>query len=220
MHHRRPHAPPLLPHNPRQPHPVGLGRRPAGLRRPAQWASGGGRRGGRRGDRKPRAHLPGSARPSAHTRAWGGPIDVSPSHLPQVETLPGAPVISRSGSRATAWGPRARRHGRRRRWRWIEATSTRACRSWSRVRARGCHRAAGVRRRVGGARCLAAGREGGREGESVTAPGPGGLRGPAAGRGCTSGAEPPPARPAPSPRVRPAPSARAAHRAWLSRDRW
>ena len=39
------------------------------------------------------------------THAWGGPIDVSPSHLPQVGTLPGAPVHFAFGFTGNGVGP-------------------------------------------------------------------------------------------------------------------
>ena len=39
------------------------------------------------------------------THAWGGPIDVSPSHLPQVGTLPGAPVHYAFGFTGNGVGP-------------------------------------------------------------------------------------------------------------------
>ena len=39
------------------------------------------------------------------THAWGGPIDVSPSHLPQVGSLPGAPVHFAFGFTGNGVGP-------------------------------------------------------------------------------------------------------------------
>ena len=39
------------------------------------------------------------------THAWGGPIDVSPSHIPQVGTLPGAPVHFGFGFTGNGIGP-------------------------------------------------------------------------------------------------------------------
>ena len=39
------------------------------------------------------------------THAWGGPIDVSPSHVPQVGTLPGAPVHFAFGYTGNGVGP-------------------------------------------------------------------------------------------------------------------
>jgi glycine/D-amino acid oxidase-like deaminating enzyme len=39
------------------------------------------------------------------TNAWGGPIDVSPSHLPQIGTLPGAPVHFAFGYTGNGVGP-------------------------------------------------------------------------------------------------------------------
>ena len=41
----------------------------------------------------------------ALTHAWGGPIDVSPSHLPQVGTLEGAPVHYAFGFTGNGVGP-------------------------------------------------------------------------------------------------------------------
>jgi glycine/D-amino acid oxidase-like deaminating enzyme len=39
------------------------------------------------------------------THAWGGPIDVSPSHIPQLGTLPGAPVHFAFGYTGNGVGP-------------------------------------------------------------------------------------------------------------------
>jgi glycine/D-amino acid oxidase-like deaminating enzyme len=39
------------------------------------------------------------------THAWGGPIDVSPSHIPQIGTLPGAPVHFAAGFTGNGVGP-------------------------------------------------------------------------------------------------------------------
>jgi len=39
------------------------------------------------------------------THAWGGPIDVSPSHVPQIGTLPGAPVHYAFGYTGNGVGP-------------------------------------------------------------------------------------------------------------------
>ena len=39
------------------------------------------------------------------THAWGGPIDVSPSHIPQVGSLPGAPVHFAFGYTGNGVGP-------------------------------------------------------------------------------------------------------------------
>jgi glycine/D-amino acid oxidase-like deaminating enzyme len=41
----------------------------------------------------------------AITHAWGGPIDVSPSHLPQIGSLPGAPVHYAFGYTGNGVGP-------------------------------------------------------------------------------------------------------------------
>jgi hypothetical protein len=39
------------------------------------------------------------------THAWGGPIDVSPSHIPQVGSLPGTPVHFAFGYTGNGVGP-------------------------------------------------------------------------------------------------------------------
>ncbi len=39
------------------------------------------------------------------THAWGGPIDVSPSHIPQIGTLPGVPVSFALGYTGNGVGP-------------------------------------------------------------------------------------------------------------------
>ena len=52
----------------------------------------------------PRRDVPG-ARGRAITHAWGGPIDVSPSHLPQIGTLDGAPVHYAFGFTGNGVGP-------------------------------------------------------------------------------------------------------------------
>jgi glycine/D-amino acid oxidase-like deaminating enzyme len=39
------------------------------------------------------------------THAWGGPIDVSPSHIPQIDTLPSAPVHFALGYTGNGVGP-------------------------------------------------------------------------------------------------------------------
>jgi glycine/D-amino acid oxidase-like deaminating enzyme len=57
------------------------------------------------------------------THAWGGPIDVSPSHIPQIGSLPGAPVHFAFGYRATASAPRTWPAGRWPRWRRAAPTS-------------------------------------------------------------------------------------------------
>ena len=82
VHHRRAHVRALLPHHARRPDRVRLGRRPARARRAARRPRRGRSR-GRGGD--PRATwstmFP-ALEGRAITHAWGGPIDVSPSHLP------------------------------------------------------------------------------------------------------------------------------------------
>ncbi len=65
VHHRRPDAHPLLPHDPRRAHRVRLGRRATGLRRPYPRSRGGRRRRGRRHTRPPRADLSGAGRGAA-----------------------------------------------------------------------------------------------------------------------------------------------------------
>ena len=39
------------------------------------------------------------------THAWGGPVDVSPSHIPQIGSLPGAPVHYAFGYTGNGVGP-------------------------------------------------------------------------------------------------------------------
>ena len=39
------------------------------------------------------------------TNAWGGPVDVSPSHIPQIGSLPGAPVHYAFGYTGNGVGP-------------------------------------------------------------------------------------------------------------------
>ena len=58
--------------------------------------------------RRPRragADVPGRSRAARITHAWGGPIDVSPSHIPQIGTLPGAPVHFAFGYTGNGVGP-------------------------------------------------------------------------------------------------------------------
>ena len=104
MHHRRPHVRALLPHHPRRPDRVRLGRRPA---RPGARLNG-------RVEVDPEvaaethAHLVAmfpALRGRAMTHAWGGPIDVSPWHLPQIGTLDGAPVHYAFGFTGNGVGP-------------------------------------------------------------------------------------------------------------------
>ena len=75
------------------------------------------------------------------THAWGGPIDVSPSHIPQVGTLPGAPVHFAFGYTGNGVGPSqpGRAHAGLARPR-TAATSSPACRSSTPTPARGCRR--------------------------------------------------------------------------------
>ena len=79
---RLPHAAPLLPDDARRPDRARLGRRADGLRRAAAGPAR--RRPGAR-SRTRAARSCGSSRSSPDggvTHAWGGPIDVSPTHLP------------------------------------------------------------------------------------------------------------------------------------------
>ena len=78
---RRPHAPPLSAHDARRPHRVRLGRRPDGLRR-APLGAAGGRPEGVRTARDDLLRFFPQLRGRRVTHAWGGPIDVSPTHLP------------------------------------------------------------------------------------------------------------------------------------------
>ena len=91
---------------PRRPDRVRLGRRPP--RRRARGCDGrvevdAGRR-GRRPTSTSCEMFPALAG-RAITHAWGGPIDVSPSHLPQIGTLDGAPVHYAFGFTGNGVGP-------------------------------------------------------------------------------------------------------------------
>jgi hypothetical protein len=104
VHHRLPTPDPLLPHHTRRAHRLWLGRRPAGA---------GTRLNGRaeldRGvvaeiERQLVRFFPAlQGRRVEH--AWGGPIDVSPSHIAQIGTLPGAPVHFAFGYTGNGVGP-------------------------------------------------------------------------------------------------------------------
>ena len=78
---RQPHARPLHAHDARRADRVRMGRRDDGARRPEGGSTGARPR--RRGidAREPDAILP-QTRGREVTHAWGGPIDVSPTHLP------------------------------------------------------------------------------------------------------------------------------------------
>ena len=79
---RLPHAPPLLPHDARRPDRLRLGRRPDGLRRRAALGGSTSTRTRRTAARRPARASSRSSRGRRVTHAWGGPIDVSPTHLP------------------------------------------------------------------------------------------------------------------------------------------
>ena len=65
--------------------------------------------------------------------AWGGPIDVSPTHLPDGRAASTAAASTTpSATRATGSGPRISPGGSSPRWRWTAATSRRAWRSSTR----------------------------------------------------------------------------------------
>ena len=75
----------------------------------------------------------------AITHAWGGPIDVSPSHIPQIGTLPSRPRALRARLHRQRRGPHAPRRPRAgRRSRSTGATAGPASRSSARRRAPGC----------------------------------------------------------------------------------
>ena len=114
--HRRPRAAALLPHHARRADPVRLGRRADGLRR--AHAAGAWRstpRSSRRRARDLVRFFPALAGPRGSTHAWGGPIDVSPTHLPAIVSLPGRPRLG--GVRLHRQRRRARRTCSAARWR-------------------------------------------------------------------------------------------------------
>ena len=72
------------------------------------------------------------------THAWGGPIDVSPSHIPQIDTLPSGPVHFALGFTGNGVGPTHLAGERWRHSRSTGATAGRASRWSARRRAAGC----------------------------------------------------------------------------------
>ena len=101
--HRLPHVRALLPHHERRPDRLRLGRwafafgaRLGGASSATQDVerTGGAPRGSSR-----------SSRAGAIAHAWGGPIDVSPSHLPQIGTLDGGRVHYAFGFTGNGVGP-------------------------------------------------------------------------------------------------------------------
>ena len=103
--HRRPRAAALLPHHPRRAHPARLGRRADGGGRAHARARAGRRR---RSSRQTRAGLL-RIFPMLEGRriehAWGGPIDVSPTHLPAIVTLAGGRAWAAFGYTGNGVGP-------------------------------------------------------------------------------------------------------------------
>ena len=84
---------------------VRLGRRPARARRAARRARRDRRRRRRRRRSRHLVEMFPALEGRAITHAWGGPIDVSPSHLPQIGTLDGAPVHYAFGFTGNGVGP-------------------------------------------------------------------------------------------------------------------
>ena len=105
VHHRQPRPGPLLPHHPRRPDRLRLGRRPdrdaAPPPRPRRARPRGRRR---RSPRTSRAFFPRLAG-RASTHAWGGPIDASPTHLPLVPPLRGGRAFAAAGYTGNGVGP-------------------------------------------------------------------------------------------------------------------
>ena len=85
VHHRQPRDAALPAHHPRRPHRLRLGRRPDRLRRPPRRPHRVRPRG--RGPGRSPTCVPSSpaSRAARSSHAWGGPIDVSPTHLPVVD---------------------------------------------------------------------------------------------------------------------------------------
>ena len=105
VHHRRPHVRALLPHHAGRPDRVRVGRRAARGGRAARRQDRGRRRGGRRRPTRTSSTMFPQLEGRAITHAWGGPIDVSPSHLPQIGTLDDAPVHYAFGFTGNGVGP-------------------------------------------------------------------------------------------------------------------
>src|SRR5215218_3064907 len=82
VHHRRPDAPPLLPHHARRPDRVRLGRRAAGIRRPPKRADRGGPGRGGRGAPAPRPDLPRPRGPRRHARLGRADRRLAQPHRP------------------------------------------------------------------------------------------------------------------------------------------
>ena len=101
---RRPRAAALPAHDARRPDPVRLGRRADGRRRAAGRADGDRPRRDRPGRARPACACSRSSRAGAIAHAWGGPIDVSPTHRPGDRRRPRACRVGR-----------VRLHGQRRR---------------------------------------------------------------------------------------------------------
>ena len=87
VHHRLAGDDPLLPHHARRPDRLRLGRRPGRPRRPGQRPRRGRPRVVAAGRAPPASASSPGSRDAGSTSAWGGPIDVSPSHLPVVDEL-------------------------------------------------------------------------------------------------------------------------------------
>ena len=126
VHHRRPHAPPLLPHDARRADRVRLGRRPARLRRAPERPHRGGPRGGRRGAPPPAADLP-RARGAPRSRTPGAARSTCrPATSPRSARCRAGPSTSPSASPATAWARRTWPAAPSPRWRSTGATAGRS----------------------------------------------------------------------------------------------
>ena len=105
VHHRRPHAPPLLPHHARRPDRVRLGRRPARLRQPHERPDRGGPRRRRRGAPPPAPDLPRPRGPPRSRTPGAARSTCRRATSPRSARCPAGPCTSRSASPATASGP-------------------------------------------------------------------------------------------------------------------
>ena len=118
VHHRLAAHDPLLPHDAGRPDRLRLGRRPDRPRRRRPRPRRGRPDDERRGRRPTCCGSSRSSRGARSTHAWGGPIDVSPTHLPVIRSRRRAQLrrlrLHRQRRRARADGrPRARVDGAR-----------------------------------------------------------------------------------------------------------
>ena len=98
---RLPHAAPLPPHDARRPDRFRLGRRANGVRRPPHLRSRPRPEGGRTAKRDLLQMFP-QLHGRRITHAWGGPIDVSPTHLPIFGSRGASTTASASPATASA----------------------------------------------------------------------------------------------------------------------